>query len=47
LTLAEVEHITAPYAQTHLLQLRGLFSTVHPGDSAYLVGNVATAETLA
>lgn len=46
LRLAEVEQITAPYEQSHLLMLRGLYSTVQPGDAAYLVGDAASAETL-
>jgi uncharacterized protein len=40
LTLEEIELVTAPYEQTYLLMLRGLFSTVHPGDVLYRVADL-------
>ena len=43
LTLQELEVVEAPYERTRLLMLRGLFSTVHPGDVAYIVGNEGSA----
>lgn len=38
-TLREIETITAPYERTRLLSVRALFSAVHPGEIAYLVGD--------
>lgn len=44
--LEEIEVITAPYAETVILQARHTISRVHPGDYAYIVANRANARRL-
>lgn len=44
--LEEIETITAPYAETVILQARHTISRVHPGDYAYIVADRANATRL-
>jgi predicted deacylase len=44
LSLHEVRKLKAPYAETLLILMRTAISRVQPGDFAYFVGNMATAE---
>jgi hypothetical protein len=44
LTLKTIEEIYAPCEETVFLSMRGLLTKVHPGDYAYIVGNLASAE---
>ncbi len=43
-TMEVIEEIVAPCEQTIFLQMRGFMTKVHPGDYAYIVGNLANAE---
>ena len=45
-TLEIVEEFEAPFDRTHLVLARGVISKVHPGDYAYMLGDVGTAEEL-
>lgn len=45
-TLEVLEEFRAPFAQTHLVLLRGVISKVHPGDYAYMLGDLSSAESL-
>ncbi len=46
LTLEIIEEITAPCEQSLLLMQRSLLSKVHPGDYAYIIAELATAEKI-
>ena len=43
-TLEVIEEIAAPCEQTVFLMLRGRMTKVHPGEYAYILGNLANAE---
>jgi predicted deacylase len=45
-TFEEIEQITAPCEETLLIMMRAAFSKVHPGDFAYIVADMKTAERL-
>lgn len=45
-TFEVLEEFHAPFDKTHLVLLRSVLSKVHPGDYAYMLGDLATAETL-
>lgn len=45
-TFEVLESFHAPFADTHLVLLRSVLSKVHPGDYAFMLGNLATAEHL-
>lgn len=42
--LEEIEAITAPFAETAVLQTRPALTRVHPGDYAYILGNRGNAQ---
>ena len=44
LTLEVIEEIVAPCEQTVFLNMRGYATKVHPGDYAYILGDLASAE---
>lgn len=46
-TFEVLEEYRAPFERTHLVLVRGVLSKVHPGDYAYMLGDLASAETLA
>lgn len=45
-TLEELEVLRAPLEENALLMLRGVASSVHPGDYAYIVAEMKTAEPI-
>ena len=45
-TFEVLEKFAAPFDRTHLVLARGVISKVHPGDYAYMLGDVGTAEEL-
>lgn len=45
-TFEVVEEFRAPFDRTHLVLVRGSIGKVHPGDYAYMLGDLASAETL-
>lgn len=46
LTLEVIEEIKAPCEETVFLNMRGLMTKVHPGDYAYILGDLSTAERI-
>lgn len=45
-TFEVLEEFKAPFDQTHLVLVRSVLSKVHPGDYAYMLGDLGTAERL-
>ena len=45
-TFEVLEEFKAPFDPTHLVLVRGALSKVHPGDYAYMLGDLGTAERL-
>lgn len=45
-TFETLEEYRAPFDKTHLVLVRDGYSKVHPGDYAYMLGNLANAEIL-
>lgn len=45
-TFEELDVFTAPYDETVLIMMRGLLSRVNPGDYAYILGDLASAEVI-
>lgn len=45
-TFEVLEEFRAPFESTHLVLVRGALSKVHPGDYAYMLGDLSSAETL-
>jgi predicted deacylase len=45
-TFEVLEEIHAPFERTHLVLVRSVISKVHPGDYAYMLGDLGTADIL-
>lgn len=45
-TFERLEEFRAPFRDTHLVLVRGVISKVHPGDYAYMLGDLSSAEPL-
>lgn len=45
-TFELLEEFRAPFDDTHLVLVRGVMSKVHPGDYAYMLGDLSGAERL-
>ncbi len=45
-TFEVLEEIHAPFERTHLVLVRSVISKVHPGDYAYMLGDLGSAEIL-
>src|SRR5262249_34489008 len=45
-TLKELQTVSAPFAETILLSVRGAFSHLHPGDEAYVVADASSRTAL-
>ncbi|MBW7915517.1 MAG: succinylglutamate desuccinylase/aspartoacylase family protein [Trueperaceae bacterium] len=45
-TFEELDVFTAPYEDTIMIMMRGLLSRVNPGDYAYILGDLSSAEVI-